>query len=366
MDTNKDIVASRKREVNHPEKCTGEIANSGKMCYDKKTKGKGGIMKIGILGAGSIANKVAPALAALSEITCYAVASRTPGKAEQFAKTFGFEKVYTDYAEMLADPEVELVYVATPHSHHYEHMMLCLQYGKHVICEKAFTMNARQAVQVCAAAREKGLFVAEAIWTRYMPSRKMIQQILDSGVIGKPNTLTANLSYVISDKQRIYDPALAGGALLDIGVYGLNFALMHFGSDIVRVESSVAKMETGVDGMETITLFYRDGRMAVLTHSVYCRSDRMGIIHGDKGYMVVENINNPQSIRVYDSEDRLIARYAVPEQVNGYEYEFREAVRCIEEGRLEPESMSHADTLEVMERMDALRKSWGVVYPQEQ
>ena len=235
-----------------------------------------------------------------------------------------------------------------------------------MICEKAFTMNARQAKSVLAAARERGLYAAEAIWTRYMPSRKMIQELLDSGIIGKPNTLTANLSYVISGVRRIYDPALAGGALLDIGVYGLNFALMHFGSDIVRVESSVTKMDTGVDGMEVITLHYRDGRMAVLTHSVYCRSDRMGIIHGDKGYLVVENINNPQSIQVFDTEDRLLARYTVPEQVNGYEYEFAEAARCIAEGKLEADSMPHADTIEVMELMDSLRKSWGVVYPQEQ
>ena len=323
-------------------------------------------VKWGVLGAGGIAEMVAPALVALPEINCYAVASRTPGKGEAFAKTYGFKKVYTDYAQMLSDPEVELVYVATPHSHHYEHMKLCLEYGKHVICEKAFTMNRQQAEEVFAIAKQKGLFVAEAIWTRYMPSRKLIQDILDSGIIGKPNTLTANLSYVIADKQRIYDPALAGGALLDIGVYGLNFALMHFGRDIIRMESSVAKMETGVDGMETITLFYRDGRMAVLTHSVWCRSDRMGIIHGDKGYLVVENINNPQSVQVFDDEDRLIARYNVPEQVNGYEYEFREAVGCIAAGKLEPDSMSHADTLEVMELMDTLRRRWGVVYPQEQ
>ena len=323
-------------------------------------------MKLGILGTGYIAEMVAPALAALPEITCYAAASRTPGKAEAFAREHGFEKACTSYEEMLSDPEVELVYVATPHSHHFEHMMLCLEYGKHVICEKAFTLNARQAEAVFAAAKQKGLYVAEAIWTRYMPSRQMLNEILCSGIIGKPNTLTANLSYPISGVRRIFDPALAGGALLDIGVYGLNFALMHFGGDIARVESSVSKMETGVDGMETITLFYRDGRMAVLTHSVYCRSDRMGCIHGDKGYLVVENINNPQSIRVFDLQDRLLARYDVPEQINGYEYEFREAVRCIGEGKIQPDSMPHGDTLEVMELMDSLRRQWGVVYPQEQ
>lgn len=323
-------------------------------------------MKIGILGAGNISRKVAPALVALPEIECYAVASRDLEKARAFANEFGFEKVYGSYEALLSDPAVELVYVATPHSHHYEHMLLCLEHGKNVICEKAFTMNAQQAKEVCAAAKERGLYAAEAIWTRYMPSRKMIQELLDSGIIGKPNTLTANLSYVISGVRRIYDPALAGGALLDIGVYGLNFALMHFGSDIVRVESSVTKMDTGVDGMEVITLHYRDGRMAVLTHSVYCRSDRMGIIHGDKGYLVVENINNPQSIQVFDTEDRLLARYTVPEQVNGYEYEFAEAARCIAEGKLEADSMPHVHTIEVMEMMDNLRKAWGVVYPQEQ
>ena len=323
-------------------------------------------MKIGILGAGNISRKVAPALVALPEIECYAVASRDLEKAKTFAAEFGFEKVYGSYEALLSDPAVELVYVATPHSHHYEHMMLCLEHGKNVICEKAFTMNAQQAKRICAAAKERGLYAAEAIWTRYMPSRKMIQELLDSGIIGKPNTLTANLSYVISGVRRIYDPALAGGALLDIGVYGLNFALMHFGSDIVRVESSVTKMDTGVDGMEVITLHYRDGRMAVLTHSVYCRSDRMGIIHGDKGYLVVENINNPQSIQVFDTEDRLLARYTVPEQVNGYEYEFAEAARCIAEGKLEADSMPHSDTIEVMEMMDNLRNAWGVVYPQEQ
>lgn len=322
-------------------------------------------MKIGILGTGRIAGTVAPALVGLPEIECYACASRTPGKAEAFAEKYGFQKVFTSYEAMLEDPQVELVYVATPHSHHYEHMMLCLNYGKHVICEKAFTMNADQARQVAAFAKEKGLYAAEAIWTRYMPSRQRIQEILDSGVIGKVNTLTANLSYVISGKQRIYDPALAGGALLDIGVYGLNFALMHFGDDIQRMESSVQLTDTGVDAMETITLFYRDGRMAVLTHSIYCRSDRKGIIHGDKGYMVVENINNPRSIAVYDLNDRLIHFYGMPAQINGYEYEFAEAVRCIREGKTESQSMPMAETIQVMEIMDHFRSQWGVVYPQE-
>ena len=322
-------------------------------------------MKIGIIGAGHIADVVTPTLVAMEAMGCYAVSSRSLEKAEVFAEKYGFEKAYGSYEEMLRDPNVELVYIATPHSHHYEHMMLCIAYGKPILCEKAFTLNAQQAKKIQDAAAQKGVYVAEAIWTRYMPSRKVINDVLASGVIGKPNTLTANLSYIISHKERIHNPALAGGALLDIGVYGVNFALMHFGTDIERVESSVKMLDTGVDAMETITIFYRDGRMAVLTHSVFCRSDRKGIIHGDKGYMVVENINNPQSLKVYDTADREIASYNFSDQISGYEFQFAEAAACIAEGKTESDSMPMEDTVYVMEFMDSLRKQWNMVYPQE-
>ncbi len=322
-------------------------------------------MKIGVLGAGNISAMVAPTMVAMQEIECYAVSSRSLEKAEAFAKKFGFEKAYGSYEEMLRDPNVELVYVATPHSHHYEHMMLCIEHGKPILCEKAFTLNADQAKKVRAAAAEKGIFVAEAIWPRYMPSRKIIGEVLSSGIIGKPNTLTGNLSYVIGGVKRIVEPELAGGALLDIGVYGLNFALMHFGTDIDRVESSVQMTEKGVDAMETITIFYKDGRMAVLTHSIYCRSDRKGIIHGDKGYMVVENINNPQSLTVYDTEDKQLAFYDFSDQISGYEYQFAECAAALAAGKTEAPSMPMADTVYVMEFMDSLRKKWGMVYPQE-
>ena len=323
-------------------------------------------MKIGVLGAGNISRMVAPTLVAMPQIECYAVSSRDLSKAQAFADAFGFEKVYGSYEEMLRDPAVELVYVATPHSHHYEHMMQCIDYGKPILCEKAFTLNADQARKVKTAAAEKGVFVAEAIWPRYMPSRKIISDVMNSGVIGRPDTLTANLSYVISGVPRIVTPELAGGALLDIGVYGINFALMHFGTEIERVESSVRMTDTGVDGMETVTVFYRDGRMAVLTHSIYARSDRKGIIHGDKGYMVVENINNPQSLRVYDTNDNELAFYDFSDQISGYEFQFAECAEALAAGKTEAPSMPMDDTVFVMDFMDSLRRHWGLVYPQEQ
>lgn len=323
-------------------------------------------MKIGVLGTGWIVMTVTPALKGISDAECYAVASRTLARAQEAAKEYGYEKAYGSYEELVADPAVELVYVATPHSRHFEDMMLCIKHKKHVLCEKAFTLNAKQARAVQAAAKEAGVFVAEAIWTRYMPSRKLINDLLSSGIIGEVTNLTANLSYPMRDKQRILLPELAGGALLDLGVYGINFAFMHFGKEIARMESSVMKMPTGVDGQETITFFYKDGRMAVLTHGVYGRSDRKGIFYGDKGYMVVENINNPQSISVYDTEDNVLQHMDVPEQINGYEYQFMECIELIEQGKKESVSMPMEETVQVMETMDALRKQWDFVYPGEE
>lgn len=322
-------------------------------------------MKIGILGTGGIVKVVVPTLKRLENAECYAIASRTMERAGQAAEEYGFAKAYGSYEELAADPEVELVYIATPHSCHYEEMKLCIRHGKPVLCEKAFTMNSEQAKEIRKLAAEAGVFVAEAIWTRYMPSRKLIQEMLDSGIIGKVSALTANLSYPISGKQRITAPELAGGALLDVGVYGLNFAVMHFGGEIERIESSVQLTDTGVDGMESITLFYKDGRMAVLTHGIYGRSDRKGIFYGEKGYMVVENINNPQSISVFDTNDNLVRRVEVPEQISGYEYEFLECMERIGKGETESSSMPLEDSIFVMELMDSIRRDWGLVYPQE-
>ena len=193
------------------------------------------MVKMGILGAGKIAGVMAATLREMDSVECYAVASRDYDKANAFVKQYGFAKAYGSYEEMVKDSEVELVYVATPHSHHYDHIKLCLEHGKHVLCEKAFTLNAKQAEEVFAMAREKGLLLTEAIWTRYIPMRKRLDDVLASGVIGKPYMLTANLAYVVGDKERIVKAELGGGALLDLGVYTLNFASMVFGDDIEKI-----------------------------------------------------------------------------------------------------------------------------------
>ena len=323
-------------------------------------------MNIGFIGAGRIANTLASTMARMEDVNLYAVAARDLDRAQAFAAQYGFDKAYGSYEEMLRDPNVELVYIATPHSHHAEHMKLCIEHSKNVLCEKAFTLNAAQARQIAALAKAKGVYVAEAIWTRYMPSRAMIDEVLASGIIGNVTALTATLCYPVAYKERCIRPELAGGALLDVGVYCLNFALMHFGDDIERMDSSVRMTDTGVDGQESITLHYRDGKIAVLTAGILSRSDRKGIFYGDKGYIIVENINNPQSISVYDLTDTLVKKIQVPTQITGYEYQIREAMARIRAGHTEAASMPLDTTIAVMERMDALRKDWGLIYPMEQ
>jgi predicted dehydrogenase len=322
-------------------------------------------MKIGIMGAGNIAGIVAPTLARLDEIECYAVASRSLEKAQSFAEKFGFQVAYGSYEELLLDPEVDLVYVATPHSHHYDCIMDCLRHGKPVISEKPFTVNAEQAREIREYAEEHRIFVAEAIWPRYMPSRRIIRELIDSGEIGNVRALTASPFYAISHNRRLIDPALAGGALLDVGIYGINFALMNFGTDIERVESSVQLTVTGVDGMETVTIFFDDGRMAVISAGIFSESGREGVIYGDKGYITVESIINPRKVSVYNTDNELVRTVEIPEQISGYEYEFIECAEAIRDGRIETRSMPMEDTIFVLELMDELRRDWGVMYPQE-
>lgn len=322
-------------------------------------------MKIGILGAGKIAATLAETMNKMPEVECYGVASRNLEKAKKFAEDHGFQHAFGSYEDMLTDGEVELIYIATPHSHHYQHIKMCLDAGKHVLCEKSFTVNEKQAAEVFRIAKEKNLLLTEAIWTRYMPSRRMIDDLLAEKAIGDVNKMTANLNYPLLHKERIVKPELAGGALLDVGIYPLNFAYMHFGDAVKEMHSAAQMISSGVDGENGMLLLYEDGRMAVLNSGIHGKSDSQGVFYGSEGCMIVENINNPEEIRIYDKDRKLIREIKVPEQISGYEYEITETISCIKEGKLECPSMPHAETLKMMHVMDALRDTWGMKYPED-
>jgi predicted dehydrogenase len=245
------------------------------------------------------------------------------------------------------------------------HASLAIEHGKPVLVEKAFTANEKEAKALVSLARQKGVYLAEAIWTRYMPMSFKIKELMDSGVIGEPLVLTATLCYPLLDKERVMHPDLCGGALLDVGVYVLNFAKMYFGGEVEKTITNCRMGETGVDLHELISLSYKDGRMANLQAGALCLNDRQGIISGTEGYIRVDNVNCPERIEVYRNY-QLVDVFEKPEDmISGYEYQVIEARRCIEAGLLESPLMTHDETIYMMKWMDELRKSWGVVYPMD-
>ncbi|MDR0908040.1 MAG: Gfo/Idh/MocA family oxidoreductase [Rikenellaceae bacterium] len=320
---------------------------------------------IGIIGTGMIAERMARTLAEMNGAELYAVASRKQATADEFATRWGAKRAYGSYEAMLDDPAVELVYIATPHPLHAENAVACIERGKPVLCEKPFTVNAAEAKRVLDFARERGVFVAEAIWTRYVPLSQTINEIIASGIIGKPQILKADLGYPNSHMERMWNPDLAGGALLDLGVYVLNFASMVFGTEIEYIVSSCTKFPSGVDAQNGIVITFSGGRMAILSSSLVAKTDRQGIVSGEKGFLIVDNVNNPEGITVYDFDYKPIARYEQPPQITGFEYQVQASIDAIRAGLLETPYMPHAETLRIMGLMDGLRAEWGVKYPFE-
>lgn len=322
--------------------------------------------KIGIIGAGWIADKMARTVAPLPDVENYAIASRELGKAQEFASSHGFTRAYGSYKELVEDPEVDLVYIATPHSHHFEHAGLALEAGKPVLVEKAFTANAPEAEALLDLAHRKGLFITEAIWPRYMPLALQVKSLLDAGAIGQPVQLSATLCYPMMQKQRILRPELCGGALLDVGVYCLHFARMYFGGDIVRTASSAQLSDLGMDLYNAMTLYYRDGRVANLQSSALSRDNRQWIITGTEGFMVIDNVNSPEGIHIYNLDYSLREEYFTPAgQITGYEYEVLTSRDAIRQGLTESPYIPHQETLDIMKMMDAFRAEWGVKYPMD-
>ena len=321
-------------------------------------------MNVGILGAGGIAHTMAYTISKMEGVDVTAVGSRTLERAQAFADEFGIPKAYGSYEQLAHDSSLDLIYIATPHSRHYEDCMLCLENGRNVLCEKAFTANAKQAQEVLSYAEEHGIFITEAIWTRFMPQRFVLDEIIASGVIGEVSSLTADLGYRSDHIERLQKPELAGGALLDLGVYAINFALMALGDDISEIISSCTKNAYGVDAHNSMILEYTDGKAAILHSSMAASLDRRGIIYGTLSRIEFDNINNCEGITVITNDGK-VQRYETPQQITGYEYEVAASMKAIAEGRLECDEMPHSETLRVMRIMDSLREQWGIRYPFE-
>lgn len=323
-------------------------------------------MRVGIIGTGWIAEKAAITLNGMDNCEALAVGSRSQEKAEAFASKWGIAKAHGSYRELIDDPDVDLVYVGTPHSHHFDVTKEALLAGKPCLVEKAFMANYRQAEEIVDLARERKVFLAEAIWTRYQPVVEMVRQLMKDGRIGIPRLLTATLGYSMGEKPRIMRPDLCGGALLDLGVYALNFVRMFFPADIVSMESQCVKSDTGMDLTNAISMVLSDGMLCNLQSSAACVGDNIGVIAGTEGNLIIDNINNPQQITVNGPDRTYIETIHVPKQITGYEYQFVACRQALIDGLLEPREMPHAETLYVMQLMDGLRRKWGVRYPMDE
>ena len=323
-------------------------------------------MKVGIIGTGWIAEKAAITLNGLETCEAYAVGSRRKETAEAFAAKWNIAKAYGSYAELIADPAVDLVYVGTPHSHHYDVTREALLAGKPCLVEKAFMANARQTKEIIDLAHERGVYLAEAIWTRYQPAVGIVRKLIADGRIGEPRLITATLGYSMGDKPRIMRPDLCGGALLDLGVYALNFVRMFTDSDIETIDGHCVKSATGMDLTNAITIILKDGILANVQSSAQCVGDNIGVIAGTEGNLIIDNINNPQTITVNGPDRTYVETIRVPQQITGYEYQFLACRQALIDGLKEPREMSHAETLYMMQLIDDLRLKWGVRYPMDE
>lgn len=322
-------------------------------------------LKMAILGTGRIAETMAATIQKMEQVELYAVASRKMERAKAFAEKYGFLKAYGSYEELVQEEAVELVYIATPHSHHLEHAKLCLQHQRPVLCEKSFTANAAQAEELISISRKENVFLMEAMWTRFLPLADTIQRILNGGALGKLTAMTANLGFPVLHKQRITAPELAGGALLDLGVYPIHFAARYFGWDIDRITSDVVMLETGVDAQESIIIKYQDGKLAQLFATAMCDTDRKAIFYGEQGRLEVDGLTKIEAVRLYDKTGKLCLTEQASEQSSGYEYEVLECIRVLKEGGKESPKLPLDESLRVMQQMDAIRAQWGMKFPFE-
>ncbi len=322
-------------------------------------------MNVGIIGAGWIAEKAAITLNGMTDCQAYAIGSRSIEKAKAFARKWNIAKAYGSYTELIADPDVDLVYIATPHSHHYDVTKMAIEACKPCLVEKAFMANARQTKEILDLAHEHCVFLAEAIWTRYQPAVDIVRKLIADGRIGTQHLITATLGYSMGNKERIMRADLCGGALLDLGVYALNFVRMFTDSSIATIDGICVKSDTGMDLTNAITIVLANGILANVQSSAQCVGDNIGVIAGSEGNLIIDNINNPQTITINGPDRTFIETIRVPQQITGYEYQFSACRQALADGLLEPREMPHAETLYIMELMDGLRAKWDVRYPMD-
>jgi len=320
----------------------------------------------GILATGTIAHKFATGLQVCDDAELLAVGSRSQASADAFADEFDIPRRYASYEDLVTDPDVDVIYIATPHARHKENALLCLDHGKAVLCEKPFTINAAEARQVIERARAKQIFVMEAMWTRFIPLMVEVRRLVNEGEIGEVRMITGDFGYRagFNPQSRAFDPALGGGGLLDVGVYPLSLASMLLGAP-ERIVSMAELGQTGVDEQSAAILGYPGGALAIIYSAVRTRTPQDATILGTDGFIRIHPpfwVPTAMTLYKVGAEPQ---HKEIPFEGNGYNYQAHEVMTCLRAGKLESDVIPLDETLQIMQSMDAMRAQWGLTYPME-
>lgn len=351
-----------------------------------QSKGK---VRWGIMSTGWIASCFAKGLKGTPDAEIVGVASRTLDRAQAAGKEWGLSdscKYYGTYEELAKDPNIDIIYIATPHSHHYDNALLVLNNNKSALVEKAFTVNTREAEEIVALAKSKGLFIAEAMWTRFFPATKKVKEIVQSGKIGELRYLNVDLSFnaksagKASAEGRLYNPDLAGGALLDVGIYPLSYAFNLLGrpasydsyAHIVKGQTE-GTQQFSIDERFSIFAKWDGGQTAFLAGAFDTVATKEALVVGSEGYIRIPHFLAPRQIivRYKDAKEEVVEKFPWPEgfsedyDQNGLVYEAQQITECVKNGKTESDLMTTADTIALMKLMDEIRGKWGVSYPND-
>ncbi len=320
----------------------------------------------GIIGAGKIAGKFATDLATLPEANLYAIASRSESKATAFAQNYGFQKVFGSYESMLQDPDVQAVYIATPHVFHCQNTMMALDYKKAVICEKPFAMNTKEVQQMVAKAKAMDTFLMDALWTLCLPHILKAKAIVDSGQLGKIVSVKADFGFraQFDPEGRLWDRDLGGGSLLDIGIYPLMLTLFFLGKP-KKITAAARIGPTRVDEDCAVFFDYENGQTANLHSTILARTPTEAFIYCEKGFIhIPPRFHAPISnIKILEYEGLKETTVPFDYQVIGYQYEAAEMMRCLQQGKKESDLVPHQFSMDLMELLEEIRGQIGLVYP---
>jgi predicted dehydrogenase len=320
-------------------------------------------LKWAIMGPGKITLTILHDFA-LVGIDFYAVGSRSTERADAYAKQHSIPKAYGSYEALVADPDIDVVYIATTHNAHFENAKLALGAGKHVLLEKSFTLDASQAKQLAALASQKNVFLMEAMWTRFLPNHSALFEKIQAGIIGEPLYVIADHNQYIPKTKapRLHDSALGGGSLLDVGIYPISFAHRIFGKP-EKIQATASLMPGNIDESVAAIFEYSRGRQALVHSSIRVRGPIRAFVMGDKGRIELEKpFYEHGSFTVYDLEDQEIFRYEGNIEGRGMQYQALEVERCIRSGLRQSSIMSLDETIEIMEVMDEIRQQTGIEY----